>query len=143
MKKYTKIFGPQELFNEAPKNAIIAIKDNLSNTKFYYFSESGWIKNNHGRWLNCDVYQIAMRHIEEVPNQHSDDLHVKHFADLMKKKLSECREKGRGGWEECPIEFLNSELIRHLYKGDPIDVANFAMMIHERNEKIKAPDEWK
>lgn len=149
MKKFIPVFGPQELFDGAPEGAVIAIKrpfiSGVRSEKMYFFSsahdaivEAGSSFNFNNVILKTNEY--AERRIEEVLDRHSDDLHVEHFAHIMKQKLSECREKGRGGWEECPIEFLSSELIRHINKGDPVDVANFAMMIHERNEKIKSPE---
>jgi predicted RNA-binding Zn-ribbon protein involved in translation (DUF1610 family) len=55
----------------------------------------------------------------------------------MKKKLAKKREEGRGGWsnkEDCPKDRLIKMLSDHLDKGDPIDVANFAMMLWVRGE---------
>ena len=65
--KYEMIFGDEKLFDGAPDDAVMAIKDVLSTKKVYYFSKNGWIKNNNGRRLDCDVHQIAMRRIEEAP----------------------------------------------------------------------------
>ena len=71
--------------------------------------------------------------------QHPDDAAVDRFAEAMKAKLSKKREDGRGGWQdkdECPQEFLSDLLRGHVEKGDPVDVANFAMMLHQRGEEI-------
>jgi hypothetical protein len=69
--------------------------------------------------------------IEELVNvQHSDDKAVDSFAHVMKAKLEVSRRKGRGGWEDCDPEDLSKMLWEHMDKGDPVDVANFAMMIH-------------
>ena len=57
----------------------------------------------------------------------------------MKEKLEKSRDKGRSGWESCPIEHLIASLKDHISKGDPVDVANFAMMISQRGESIKTP----
>ena len=65
--RYEPVFGDQSLFDGAPEDVVIAIKDVLSTKKVYYFSKNGWIKNNNGRRLHCDVHQIAMRRIEEAP----------------------------------------------------------------------------
>jgi hypothetical protein len=57
----------------------------------------------------------------------------------MKAKLARKRRQGRGGWEDkevCSGPFLSRLLIEHVDKGDPIDVANFAMMLHQRGEQI-------
>jgi hypothetical protein len=71
---------------------------------------------------------------------HSDDLAVDHFATAMKAKLARSRQKGRGGWDDktqCSGEHLANLLIEHLSKGNKgtfEDVANFAMMLHQRKE---------
>ena len=68
-----------------------------------------------------------------------DDIAVDLFAAKMKEKLAKSRDKGRGGWEDCPIEYLIASLKDHISKGDPVDVANFSMMISLRGESIKTP----
>ncbi|NKJ34140.1 hypothetical protein [Rhizobium sp. SG570] len=72
---------------------------------------------------------------------HTDYSAVDRFANAMKAKLAKKRAEGYGGWDdpdECTIEHLSKLLIRHALKGDPIDVANFAMMIHQRGAAITA-----
>lgn len=64
-----------------------------------------------------------------------DNTAVDQFAQAMKDKLAIARDKGRGGWmipEECTQEHLANLLVEHLSKGDPVDVANFCMMLHHR-----------
>lgn len=69
---------------------------------------------------------------------HSDDVAVDRFALAMKKKLAESRAKGRGGWDDpnrCTIEYLAELLVGHTTKGNEgtfEDIANFAMMLHQR-----------
>ena len=68
---------------------------------------------------------------------YGDDAAVDLFAAAMKAKMAASRAKGRSGWhdpDECPAERLNSMLVEHLAKGDPVDVANFCMMLWNRNE---------
>jgi hypothetical protein len=77
----------------------------------------------------------------EPANQppHPDDLSVDRFAAAMKAKLARKRAEGRGGWsdrETCSNGALSQMLVEHIRKGDPVDVANFAMMIHQRGERI-------
>lgn len=70
---------------------------------------------------------------------HPDDLAVDRFAAAMKAKLAIKRGEGRGGWEnkdECSAEFLSRLLREHVEKGDPVDVANLAMMLHQRGERV-------
>lgn len=70
--------------------------------------------------------------------QHPDDVAVDRFAVAMKAKLAAARAKGRYGWddpEQCSDEELAGELVEHLSKGNTYtfeDVANFAMMLHQR-----------
>lgn len=83
--------------------------------------------------------------------QHWDDLAVDRFAYAMKAKLAKKRAEGLGGWDrkipvpgldgrgfyyECPNSLLSRLLRQHIEKGDPVDVGNFAMMIHQRGERI-------
>jgi hypothetical protein len=61
------------------------------------------------------------------------------FAAAMKAKLAKKRAEGRGGWEDkndCSNAFLTRLLREHIDKGDPVDVGNLAMMIHQRGERI-------
>jgi len=66
---------------------------------------------------------------------HSDDLAVDRFAVAMKAKLAKKRAEGRSGWDDprqCSCEFLAELLLDHIPKGDPVDIANLAMMLHQR-----------
>jgi hypothetical protein len=73
-----------------------------------------------------------------------DDGAVDAFAVDMKAKLARKRAQGRGGWhdpERCTVGELSEMLAEHVDKGDPLDVAIFAMMIHHRGGRIAAPAE--
>ena len=71
-------------------------------------------------------------------NQHPDDLAVDRFALAMKAKLADARSKGRSGWDDlaqCSVEYLAQLLVGHIGKdnaGNFEDVANLAMMLHQR-----------
>ncbi|KAA1232714.1 hypothetical protein FHL81_24835 [Agrobacterium tumefaciens] len=57
----------------------------------------------------------------------------------MKAKLAKKRDCGLDIWrdhEKCSQASLSLALAHHVQKGDPIDVANFAMMLHQRGETI-------
>lgn len=74
---------------------------------------------------------------------HPNDIAVDNFAAAMKAKLAEKRVEGRSGWQDkqdCSNAFLSRLLREHVAKGDPIDVANLAMMIHQRGERIETDD---
>lgn len=68
-----------------------------------------------------------------------DEWAVDRFAAQMKAKLAETRAKGRSGWEDkkqCTEEDLSYCLRNCVEKGDPVDVANFCMMLAIRYERI-------
>ncbi len=74
-----------------------------------------------------------------VTEAHPDDAAVDRFAAVMATKLAKKRDDGRGGWEDkeqCSNALLSRLLREHVEKGDPVDVANLAMMIHQRGEAI-------
>ncbi len=71
--------------------------------------------------------------------QHPDDVAVDRFAAAMKAKLAQKRDEGRSGWDDkddCSQLYLSQLLREHVEKGDPLDVGNFAMMLHQREERI-------
>lgn len=63
---------------------------------------------------------------------------VERFSTAMLDKLAKKRGEGRGGWnrepehEGCSLELLRQMFRDHLEKGDMVDIANFAMMIWNR-----------
>lgn len=73
--------------------------------------------------------------------QHPDDQAVDRFAVAMKVKLAKSREKGRHGWQTASAAYLSGLLYRHMYKADPLDVANLAMMLHQNGQAIELPRE--
>lgn len=85
----------------------------------------------------------AATDLEDAPHEieahrlpvHSDDRHVDAMADAMKFRLTAKRAQGRGGWDDavqCTVEYLAAQLVGSLLKGNAVDVANFAMMLHRR-----------
>ena len=64
-----------------------------------------------------------------------DDAGVDRFARAMRAKLAEKAAEGKYGWDDpdvCDIDELKGMLIEHVEKGDPVDIANFCMMIWNR-----------
>lgn len=66
----------------------------------------------------------------------NDDDAVKEFAKRMANKLALSAEKGRDGWNGCSDKELSVMLREHVEKGDPIDVANFCMMLSLKGHDI-------
>ena len=62
-----------------------------------------------------------------------DDYAIDAFAEKMKVKMRLSAEKGKRGWNnptECSPDYLRELLTEHVGKGDPVDVANFCMMLN-------------
>lgn len=87
----------------------------------------------------AELPHLAAR--QPVAEKHPDNLAVDAFAAAMKHKMAAARAKGRGGWEDpaqCSADDLSRMLRDHVEKGDPRDVGNFCMMLHQRGEAIAA-----
>jgi hypothetical protein len=87
--------------------------------------------------------QLALQKLrrEHPKLEHPDQLAVRKFAFAMEAKMAVSRGRGRSGWDdpkECPISALRGMLLEHLPKGDPVDVANFCMMLWNRGAKVVA-----
>ncbi|WP_405126733.1 hypothetical protein [Ralstonia pseudosolanacearum] len=94
-------------------------------------------EQNAAQDLEDAVHEVALYGIEA----HSDDLHVDATANAMKRRLAEKRAAGYHGWNDprdCRIENLAILLHRSLRKGNPLDVANFAMMLYRREAPPEA-----
>jgi len=74
-----------------------------------------------------------------MPIPHDDDVAVFRFVSHMRDKLAKMREQGRDGWQnkDAITTSTLSSMLRHcVEKGDPVDVANLAMMLQQRGETI-------
>ncbi len=72
-----------------------------------------------------------------------DDVAVDDFALAMKSKLARMRAEGRGDGAWGPRSLLSQLLRDSVEAGDPLDVASFAMMLHQQGESIApAPRLW-
>jgi hypothetical protein len=70
---------------------------------------------------------------------HPDDDAIDQFALGMKMKMAVKRAEGFNGWhdkQQLSAEDLSRMLREHVSKGDPLDVAIFAMMLQLRMEQI-------
>lgn len=68
---------------------------------------------------------------------------IDEFAEKMKAKMRDKEKRGYKGWDD-PNEFsargISKMLIKHVAKGDPVDVANFCMMLDVRDSGIVLRD---
>ena len=84
---------------------------------------------------------------EDLSKPWSDAVDTKGTLDLQRSmlvKLSVKRSQGRGGWDDplqCTNERLAELLVDHVRKGDPVDIANFCMMLHARKAPISVIQE--
>ncbi len=100
-----------------------------------------WIPSDLGAWCPADSVRRLEKECADLRAEnarltarpaHPDDIAIDRFSAAMKEKLRISREeKGRGGWETASPEHLARLLVEHLPKGDPVDIANFCMMLHQ------------
>lgn len=85
-----------------------------------------------------DALVKRVMELEALTNwTHTDDVSVNRFCVAMIEKLAKKRDEGRSGWDdpqECTLGMLAEMLVSHLAKGDPVDIANFCMMVWTRGE---------
>lgn len=89
------------------------------------------------------VHELAAVIQTDPEPKHPDDEAVERFAAAMKTKLRKKRAEGRSGWDgpECDANVLSGLLREHVEKGDPLDVGNLSMMLHQRGERIQTAPE--
>lgn len=104
-----------------------------------FLNEIGEEGGDRFSWSDLDWLSNQLGALTPPVDVHPDDLAVDRFALAMKSKLAKKRAEGRGGWDrkdECSQQYLSILLRGHVCKGDPVDVANLAMMLHQRGEVI-------
>lgn len=84
----------------------------------------------------------AMIPVETTPagtHFKTEELIVDEFASVMKGRMREASLKGRSCWHDktqCSQQHLSDLLRQAVNEGGPIDVANYAMMLHWRGETV-------
>ena len=150
------ISGSQEYVRadlaSAPAPATGGVEAVLDAAVEAYREKACWaiVPANHRDALRAAL-AASLSPVEAGGERHWDDLAVDRFAYVMKAKLAKKRAEGYGGWDhkihmpgldgrgfyyEAPNSLLSRLLREHVEKGDPVDVANFCMMIHQRSERI-------
>lgn len=136
----------------------------ISNSDHYWLRdedgrvfEGVWTDHKGGYWWDFEA-ESPVDPVEFLPHpldsrfaqteRHPDDIAVDTFvgvmAAAMKAKLAAKRAQGFGGWNDpalCSVETLSGMLRKHVAKGDPVDVANLAMMIHYHGAAILPIDD--
>lgn len=64
-----------------------------------------------------------------MPEIHADDIAIDRFATAMKARMAVERGLGRTGWQRSQAVFLYDRMLTNAEEGEPIDTANYAMMI--------------
>ena len=114
--------GPLYAIKNAASELHVSLPDDVINTRTARKSE---------------LVQELMYRILSEKTEHPDDLAIDRFAEAMKAKMRRSREeKRRNGWQTASAAHLTYLMVEHLEKGDPVDVANFAMMLHQNGQRL-------
>ncbi len=106
-----------------------------------------WLADGYGggQWTevvkHSDYAMLEATLTGYAATQHPDDQAVDLFAGTMKAKLAASREKGRNGWQTASAAYLSALLYEHMFKADPVDVANIAMMLFCNGQNIELPQQ--
>lgn len=89
---------------------------------------------NHDLLIEAASYKDLVFKIDAwtADIDHTDNDAIDYFADKMKAKMAIARAKGHEGWDDptrCSPDTLVRLMYAHAEKGDPVDVANFCMML--------------
>lgn len=85
-----------------------------------------------GMIIGADMRTIAdsLSQAARCVDRWRDEDHIRVFAAMMTGKMALKTAQGVHGWPNLPTSHLWAMLKEHVAKGDPIDIAIFAMMIH-------------
>lgn len=100
------------------------------------------IDTSHAAQYLADLNTFCSRPLPAQVDQHPDNQAVDRFAAAMKTELAEARAKGRYGWSELWVQDkqLAELMVGQIPKGNAgnfEDIANFAMMLHQRGADTK------
>lgn len=82
------------------------------------------------------------QNIETFSDSRADAVGCDRFMVAMKEKLRTKAAEGKYGWNNpdvCSLDELQHWLREHIEKGDPVDIANYCMMIWNRSRHL-APE---
>ena len=84
--------------------------------------------------INKSSDELLIAWVISMPDAKADELLVDKVSHDMRIKLLRKRKEGMSDWfgTQCTNDGLKKRMIKHIEKGDMIDVINFAGMIHCR-----------
>lgn len=91
------------------------------------------------RWNERPATGGEPKPFDDAVDFKSDEHALEIFSKLMAHKMAKSAAKGRSGWQQCSREVLSQMLRKHVEKGDPVDVANFCMMLCANGFSIASP----
>jgi len=82
----------------------------------------------------------------KLTDEQADVLGILSFSFAMNQRLTECRQKGKGGWHrpgsidplkqsENEVKQFKADMQIAMDEGRMVDVANYAMMIYHREKE--------
>ncbi|MGV1951673.1 hypothetical protein ACQZ44_12655 [Agrobacterium vitis] len=145
MKKLPRVFPRKPIIGKSSQRN--SVESEVSSLHKEVTPEGGVIRlekwpEGYALWYNgkivfrswCETADFSAKNPAQFDNRA-----VINFSYSMRLKLAAKRLQGRGGWqdkERCSNEYLSRLLREHVEKGDPVDVANFCMMLDQRHERI-------
>lgn len=101
-----------------------------------------WCQRELDAWVRRYVVATPASAPPAAEPVHPDDAAVDEFAALLKAKLAKARAKGRSGWRDpsWSAADINRQMHEHAAKGDPLDVAAYAMFLALRGEATAAAE---
>ena len=117
--KYEAVFGPQELFDCASDDAVLAIKDTTSG-RIHIFTNGGWIKSGlkHERHIGTSDDQIAMRRIIKTPKRWTWEDKRAGWLPEVGCRVDFCH-KLNTNWRTGEIKYIDNQVA--VIKADDID----------------------
>lgn len=123
--------------NEAQKNielskVLIARLDAFN--ELWIIHPNGMVELKNA-FIRDEKVELSTPGCSDPKAKHSDDEAVDMFAAAMKAKLALKREQGASGWEIAEPDMLQFRMAEQANKSDvdPIDVANYAAFLWNRN----------
>jgi hypothetical protein len=98
------------------------------------------VLGHHSYEARREAWEAWTRANPDVPDAPALDGLVARFAAALRDKLhrSEAKYGWRGQWQRSTPDALRDDLLRHLAKGDPLDVAAFCTFLWARGESCAA-----